>query len=350
MLWYRFTIHIHGDDRNTVLRSSERSQATVPYHRPPRTHQGQPRRTLLPAITTTTTIGIHFIRIKATKRLPSATTTTKIGIRFIMAKQGARDAESFAVYRGLLPADGHQAFVFLRYFQNAEVPDHPTHFPLANDSTIPDSQKILYELGYLVEIFKSWLKEYPELKEQLSCQKILAMDKGKVEKIHMEYLHDGLKYESFPRLGAKALAGGKTHYYLQIPISNNGYMYRVVNDADIGLRDLSLHKGRTHPTGIGGYVSLAKDAAAEFLPFLIFACSWFGCNEDDIALKVFYNGEKNRVDVVMERKDEPSRGDKVSLEICFEPGFPVQEFNQTAFCATKEEVAEQERKHAARFS
>jgi hypothetical protein len=265
-----------------------------------------------------------------------------------MAQQ---EQETFDVYRGFFPT-GAFAFAFLRNFRNAEIPDHPTHVPLANDSTIPDSEKIRYELGYLLEIFNSWLKEYPELKEQMSCQKILAMKKGTVAKLHiMEYLHDGLKYESFPRLGAKALVGGKTHYYLQIPISNNGYMHRVVNDADIGLRNLSLHKGATHPTGIGGYVALTKDAAADFLPFLNFACSWFGCIEDAITLKVFYNGEKNRVDVVMEQKDEPRQGDhKVSLEICFEPGFPVDEFDQTAFRATREEIDKQDRKHAACFS
>ena len=255
-------------------------------------------------------------------------------------QQETRAAETFAIHRGFFPHDLHQAF----------VPDHPAHVPLASDSTVPDSQKIRYELGYLLKIFESWLKEYPELENQLSCQKILAMKKGQVEKIHMEYVHDGLKYDSFPRLGSKALAGGKTHCYLQIPISNNGYMYRVVNDADIRLRNLSLHKGATHPTGIGGFVALTKDAAAEFVPFLTFACSWFDCNVDDITLTVFYNGEKNRVDVVMERKDEPSQGDKVSLEICFEPGFPVEEFDQAAFHVTREELDEQERKQAARFS
>jgi len=60
----------------------------------------------------------------------------------------------------------------------------------------------------------------------------------------MEYTHDGLKYESFPRLGAKACAGGKTHNYLQIPLSNNGYMYRIIDDADIGVRNISLHRGK----------------------------------------------------------------------------------------------------------
>lgn len=154
--------------------------------------------------------------------------------------------ESYVVDRGLFPADAHQAYVFLRRFsESAEVPDHPTNVPLVNDSTIADSQKIRYELGYLLEIFSSWLKEYPGMKNHLSCLKVLSMEKVSVTKRHMEYIHDGLKYESFPRLGAKALAGGKIKYYLQIPISNNGYMYRIVNDADIHRPKLSRHKGES---------------------------------------------------------------------------------------------------------
>ena len=98
------------------------------------------------------------------------------------------------------------------------------------------------------------------------------MKKGKVEKIHMEYTHDGLKYESFPRLGAKACAGGKTHYYLQIPLSNNGYMYRIIDDADIGFRNLSLHRGATHPAGIGGFVSLTEVGAARFRQLVRIPC------------------------------------------------------------------------------
>lgn len=71
---------------------------------------------------------------------------------------------------------------------------------------------------------------------------------------------------------------------------------------------------------------------------------------DEIALKVLYNGGKHRVDVVMERKNVPHRGDTVSLENCFEPGFPVDEFDETAFYVTQEEVDKQDRKHKARFS
>ena len=244
----------------------------------------------------------------------------------------------YAVYRGLYPADAHQAYVFLRAFQNASVPDHPSHMPLANDSTLPDSQKVRYELRYLVEILKSWEKEYPALQEQLSLQNLLSMKKGKVEKMHMEYTHDGLKYESFPHIGAKACSGGKTHYYLQIPLSNDGYMYRIIDDEDIGFRNISLHRGAAHPTGIDGYVSLTEIGAAQFAPFAAFSSSWFGCSPEALVQSVFYNGPRHRVDVVLAREDYPHIGDKVSLEFCFEPGFPVQEFNNASFRVTQKYI------------
>ena len=263
-----------------------------------------------------------------------------------------QDQEAFTFYRGQFPADAHQYVVFFRDFQNAEIPAHPTHVPLANDSTLADSQKVRYELAYLLKIFDSWLKVFPSLKKQLSLQKLLATEEGMVEKLHMDYKHDGLAYESRPRRGAKMNAGGsgKTHYYLQIPLSNNGYLYRIISDADIGLRNVALHRGRTHLHGIGGYVSLTKDAAADFFPFVAFAASWFECEAENLELAVFYNGAKNRVDIVVERKNHPNDGDKVSLEFCFEPGFPIQEFDEATFRVTKAEIDCQEKKLAARSS
>jgi hypothetical protein len=238
-----------------------------------------------------------------------------------MAEPTPHDGDLYAVYRGTY----------------ATVPDHPTHIPLANDSTLPDSQKVFYELSYLVKIFKSWEKEYPALSMEFSLQNLLTFSKGNLKKIHMEYLHDGLKYESFPRVGAKACVGGKTHYYLQTPLSNNGYMYRVIDDKDIGLRNISLHQGKTHPAGIGGYyVSLTEIGAAHFAAFAAFATTWFGCSPEDLLQSVFYNGPRNRFDVVFERKDYPLAGDKVSLELCFEPGFPVKEYSHASFRVTQE--------------
>ena len=106
--------------------------------------------------------------------------------------------EAFTFYRGQFPADAHQAFVFLRAFRNAQIPDHPTHVPLANDSMLGDSQKVRYELAYLVKIFESWLEVFAVLKERLSLQNLLAMKKGDVKELHMQYEHDGLDYESSP--------------------------------------------------------------------------------------------------------------------------------------------------------
>jgi hypothetical protein len=182
-----------------------------------------------------------------------------------------------------------------------------------------------------------------ELQSKLSLQSLLNMDKGDLTKKHMQYkhdgLHDGLPYESFPRLGVKAIAGRKAHYYLQIPLSNNGYMYRIIEQADISVGSVTLHKGKTHPAGIGGYVGLTEEGAAQFAPFAAFALSWFGCSSpEDLMQSVFYNGPHNRVDVIFERKNYPQPGDRVSLELCFQPGFPTEDFNRAAFTVTQKYI------------
>ena len=103
-------------------------------------------------------------------------------------------------------------------------------------------------------------------------------------------------------------------------------MYRIIDDADMGFRNISLHRGAPHPAGIDGYVALTEVGAAQFTPFAAFASTWFGCSPEDLLKSVFYNGPHNRVDVVLESKDYPLAGDKVSLDLYFEPGLPVQEF------------------------
>jgi hypothetical protein len=242
--------------------------------------------------------------------------------------------EMFNIYREIYPEDVHQAYIFLRRFPHT----HPLRVPLANDSSLADSEKVRYELRYLVAIFKSWKEGYPELQSKLSLQSLLNMDKGDLTKKHMQYEHDGLPYESFPRLGVKSI-GRKAHYYLQIPLSNNGYMYRIIEQADISVGSVTLHKGNAHPAGIGGYVGLTEEGAAQLAPFAAFAMSWFGCsNPEDLMQSVFYNGPHNRVDVIFERKNYPQPGDRVSLELCFEPGFPTEEFTRAAFTVTQKYI------------
>jgi len=147
-------------------------------------------------------------------------------------------------------------------------------------------------------------------------------------KLHLEYMHDGKLYQSFPRVGAKVISGGNNvEYHLQIPLSNDGYIYRMTPDIEIARRDLALHRGSTHPEGIEGFAQLHREAASDFLPFVAFARKWFQCNSRDISQQVFYNGSANRVDVVMERRNYPRKGDKVSIALCFEPGWPIEEFD-----------------------
>jgi hypothetical protein len=40
-----------------------------------------------------------------------------------------------------------EVLIVRRFGENATLPEHPTHIPLANDSELPDSQKVRYELG-----------------------------------------------------------------------------------------------------------------------------------------------------------------------------------------------------------
>jgi hypothetical protein len=239
------------------------------------------------------------------------------------------------MYRALFPEEAHNAYLFLRNFQNADVPTSQVNVPLANDSTLPDSQKVRFELKYLVKIFNSWKEAYAEFEDVVSLSNLLSMQTTKTEKGHVQYEHDGLEYESFYRMGVKGRHGEK-HFYLQIPLSNNGYLYRTISAEEILHSGISLHRGTAHPQGIAGYVSLTEIGSAPLSEFVRFAVNWFGCEATSIRLSVFYNGPHNRVDIRMERLDFPRIGDKVSLEFCFEPGFPVQNFQSSSFAVTQE--------------
>ena len=62
--------------------------------------------------------------------------------------------------------------------------------------------------------------------------KVLLMQPRECAKLHLEYEHDGKLYQSFPRIGAKVVQQN-IEYYLQLPMSNDGYVYRMVPDAEL---------------------------------------------------------------------------------------------------------------------
>ena len=76
-----------------------------------------------------------------------------------------------------------------------------------------------------------------------------------------------------------------------------------------------------------------------------FVASWFQCGAENLDLAVFYNGDENRVNIVVERKNHPNDGDKVSLEFCFKPGFPIMDYDEASFRVTKAEI-DDEKKNA----
>ena len=118
-------------------------------------------------------------------------------------------------------------------------------------------------------------------------------------------------------------------FYLQIPLANNGYCYRVVGTDEIHRGEITLHQGKTHPKGIGGYVQLNPGASSPLSRFAEFALEWFG--SEDVHCSVYYNGNHNRVDILFGRDNFPQPGQKLMLEFCFEPGWPVKTFELDSF-------------------
>ena len=251
------------------------------------------------------------------------------------------EAERFGgylFYRSHFVEGTHGEFLQLLPFPShmRNLPSPHLRLPLADDSSLPESQKVCFELKYLTKILESW-KEEAKHKDEISLQHLLSLT---VEESHgMEYEHDGLTYKTVYRMGHSRLKHGKKHYYFQVPLANNGYLYRIIEDKH-ALRDISLHDEKAHPGGIGGYVSLNEIGSGRLYAFSKFAVEWFGCSEEEaverLSQGVYYNSGAKRVDIVTERFDFPTPGDRVSLEFCFEPGFPVKKFGPTTFGLTKE--------------
>jgi hypothetical protein len=217
------------------------------------------------------------------------------------------------------------------------LPDGPMHLPLANDSTLPDSEKVRFELKYLAEIFKAWKEVALTVQDNISLQNLLTITNNVSREV--VYEHDGLAYQSLYCMGSKVHKAGK-HSYFQIPLVNSGYLYRIIETKDILQRDVWLHPGKTHPCGIGGYVALTEIASGCLHGFARFAVDWFNCSTDgtgpeSLNQSVYYNDSANRVDIVFERRDYPTSGDRVSLEFCFEPGWPLKQVAPASFPLTK---------------
>ena len=257
-----------------------------------------------------------------------------------MSEERTREEEELRVYRAFYPLESHAAFLaILNGVRTGRIPDAPNHIPLFHDASLPDSQKARFELRYLQRIFRSWLTSYPLVKEGLSMARVLSMQPGECTNFHLEYDHEGKLYQRFPRSGAKVVRNNM-EYYLQIPMSNDGYVYRMMPDTEIARRDIVLHRGTSHPEGIQGFARLHWEAASDFLPFVSFARAWFQCGKQSIQQGVFYNGSANRVDVVMERLNYPRQGHKVSITLCFEPGWPIEEFGDSLDDVGGQEIEE----------
>ena len=82
----------------------------------------------------------------------------------IETEEQKRQREWYEHYRSLFDEQEHGQFVqFLGFAPRAremlslELPSRPIHVPLANDTSLSDSQKVKFELKYLAAIFDSWL-------------------------------------------------------------------------------------------------------------------------------------------------------------------------------------------------
>lgn len=253
-----------------------------------------------------------------------------------------RQREWFEHYRIIFDEEEHGQFVQFvgfpvrtREMLGLELPSRPIRVPLANDTGLSDSQKVKFELKYLAEIFDSWLDTVRKadngnfFRTSLSLSSVYNCTSN--HELEVEYLHDGHWYKSFPRIGSK-IKGTQKIFYLQIPLANNGYCYRVVGTDEIHRGEIALHQGKTHPRGIGGYVQLKPEATSPLYRFAEFAFEWFG--SEDVHCSVYYNGNQNRVDILFGRDDFPQPGQKLMLEFCFEPGWPVKTFEMDSFPAS----------------
>lgn len=242
-------------------------------------------------------------------------------------------------YRSIFDEEEHAQFVqFIgfpvrsREMLGLELPSRPIRLPLANDTGLSDSQKVKFEFKYLAEIFDSWLDTVRKGDNgnffPTSLSRSSVCNCAYNHELEVQYFHDGHWYNSFPRIGSK-MKGPQKIFYLQIPLVNNGYCYRVVGTDEIHRGEITLHQGKPHPKGIGGYVQLKPGASSPLSRFAKFALEWFG--SEDVHSSVYYNGNQNRVDILFGQDDFPQPGQKLMLGFCFEPGWPVKTLEMDSF-------------------
>lgn len=133
------------------------------------------------------------------------------------------------MYRSRIPAGGdHRLFIASL---KKRLSDLPLQRAVNYDSTIPDSlkNKQRFNFSYLGEIQLSWEFGTLETREFFSLEELIKL-KPSQQEIPTVYKHDGLLYRSTIRMGMEIMNG--RHFYCQVPLTNDGYYYRVLKDED----------------------------------------------------------------------------------------------------------------------
>jgi hypothetical protein len=138
-------------------------------------------------------------------------------------KEQKRQREWYDHYRSIFGEDEHAQNVHFvefpaqtRALLGVDLPRAPIRLPLANDSSLADSQKVKYELKYLAEIFDSWLDivrsaddgDFFETSLSLSSVRSCVTN----HQLEVQYFHDGQWYNSFPLFGSKVKGAQKIFY------------------------------------------------------------------------------------------------------------------------------------------
>jgi len=101
---------------------------------------------------------------------------------------------------------------------------------------------------------------------------------------------------------------------LTIVLSNDGFLYSPSNEHKIYRNNISRHDGSPY------WVLLADEEVKNiFKAHIEFASKYFGKPRHSLKYKVFYNAATSRIDF-------KAFYDNYELNICYEPGYPVDDF------------------------
>ena len=109
-----------------------------------------------------------------------------------------------------------------------------------------------------------------------------------------------------------ALRRGGVHF-ITMRLANDGFVYRDAIEREILSRILTPHHDSL------GWMALNAPVLPELQPVFDFANAWLACPKEDVSIVVRYNSSAQRVDLTM------SSTAKVEFEVCYEPGYPVQD-------------------------